>query len=293
MFRRSVSILLFPGILLGALGLTLLGTEIGLARGVVVFAVVTAAIIAIAVAERLIPYRVEWNEPRGDVRTDTIHMLVNQLGVGRLFEAIALGALVELSLQLTDAFGRELWPSGWPLPLQLAVVIVVTDLPRYWLHRLSHEVPLLWRFHAIHHSTERLYWLNAGRFHPLDELAHTLPVVVPLVLLGAGPEVQALYFVHSGVHGMFQHANIDVRLGPLNWIWPMAELHRWHHARHLEDAAANFGNNVALWDLVFGTWRMPAEQVHHDGVGLADRELPRHFWGQVVAPFRWDRQDAA
>ncbi len=96
-----------------------------------------------------------------------------------------------------------------------------------------HEIPWLWRFHAPHHSANRLYWFNALRFHPLDILLVGPVKLLPLVALGADGDVLALVLIFSAVHGVYQHANLPCRLGPLNWIFSMAELHRWHHSpRH-------------------------------------------------------------
>lgn len=93
----------------------------------------------------------------------------------------------------------------------------------------------------MHHSAKRLYWLNAGRDHPLVILVFYLAGAVPLVLIGAPLEVLTLFFVLEAVHGLFQHANVNVKLGPLNWVFSMAELHRWHHSRELKQANHNYG----------------------------------------------------
>ena len=62
-----------------------------------------------------------------------------------------------------------------------------------------------------------------------------------------------LYTVWVSVHGLFQHCNVRLRLGPLNYIFSMCELHRWHHSLKLEEANSNYGNNILFWDLVFDT----------------------------------------
>ena len=71
-------------------------------------------------------------------------------------------------------------------------------------------------------------------------------LVAPLALLGAGEKVIALTIVYSAVHALLQHSNVDVRLGPLNWIFSMAEVHRWHHSRDLGESNANYGQTLLV-----------------------------------------------
>jgi len=92
----------------------------------------------------------------------------------------------------------------------------------------------------------------------------------------------------TAVHGMFQHANIALQLGPLNWIFSMAELHRWHHSRTREEAHSNFGANLILWDVIFGTRFLPRDRtLPPDHVGFGQMEqFPAGLWGQLWAPWR-------
>jgi sterol desaturase/sphingolipid hydroxylase (fatty acid hydroxylase superfamily) len=160
----------------------------------------------------------------------------------------------------------------------------------YWVHRLSHEFDWLWRFHAMHHSAPRLYFLNAVRFHPVDIALSTFSPMIPLILLGADGRLIALFGLVSAVHGLFQHANIVLELGPLNWFFSMAELHRWHHSRLLEESNTNFGQNLIVWDIVFGTRFLPKDREPPSDIGIAGLpSFPMDYWGQLVSPFRWKR----
>jgi sterol desaturase/sphingolipid hydroxylase (fatty acid hydroxylase superfamily) len=190
----------------------------------------------------------------------------------------------------TEGIGFALWPMQWPLLLQLLLALVLAELPKYWLHRLEHEWPPLWRIHATHHSAERLYWLNAGRFHPFDLGLDHLVGAGLLILLGCGAPVVALFVLVGSVHGVFQHANLPLRCGPLNWFFSMAELHRWHHNLSPELANHNYGQNLIIWDVVFGTRYLPADVLPTDEIGI--RDLPRFPEGllaNLLVPFRWAR----
>jgi sterol desaturase/sphingolipid hydroxylase (fatty acid hydroxylase superfamily) len=92
------------------------------------------------------------------------------------------------------------------------------------------------------------------------------------------------------VHGVFQHANLPLRCGPLNWIFSMAELHRWHHSPEVALANHNYGQNLIVWDVVFGTRFLPADAEADEQVGIDGmRSSLRGFWENLAAPFRWGR----
>jgi sterol desaturase/sphingolipid hydroxylase (fatty acid hydroxylase superfamily) len=142
----------------------------------------------------------------------------------------------------------------------------------------------------MHHSAPRLYFLNAVRFHPVDIALSTFSPMIPLILLGADGRLIALFGLVSAVHGLFQHANIVLELGPLNWFFSMAELHRWHHSRLLEESNTNFGQNLIVWDIVFGTRFLPKDREPPSDIGIAGLpSFPMDYWGQLVSPFRWKR----
>ena len=92
----------------------------------------------------------------------------------------------------------------------------------------------------------------------------------------------------SAVHGAYQHANVPVRLGPLNWIFSMTELHRWHHSRRIEEANHNYGGNLAVWDVLFGTRWLPTDRDPPEDIGMEDLPgFPMGFRDNLAAPFRW------
>ena len=143
---------------------------------------------------------------------------------------------------------------------------------------------VLWRFHVVHHSPHRLYWLNVGRFHPLDKAGQYVFDALPFVLLGVSSEVLAAYFVFYAINGFFQHSNCWVALGPLNFIVSGPELHRWHHSVLPAESDRNFGNNLILWDILFGTRFLPKDRAV-ETLGLRNRAYPMGFLAQMKAPF--------
>lgn len=288
--QRLASALVFPLLMCGALGTTWALLQTHIAAPLAVFAVLVPSALSIAVLERALPYRASWLRSHQDFGTDLVHMLLTQIVIPRVLGPLWPALLVGATAALAARFGAALWPHELPLPLQLALVLVIAEFGRYWIHRAAHESALLWRLHAVHHSSERLYWLNAGRFHPLEKVLFLIPEVVPFVLLGTNEQALSMYFVFNGVHGLFQHANIRVTLGPLNYIFSMSELHRWHHSRLIEESNSNYGNNLILWDLVFGTYLNPSDR-QIGSIGLLSESYPARYLGQLMAPFRRERLD--
>jgi len=243
--------------------------------------------LVVIVLEHVVPYHKEWNRSRGDVLVDAKHAITITV-FNAAIDPLLRGSGLLVAGFISAQFSLTLWPDSWPLLLQLAFALVFVELWQYWVHRLQHELPFLWRFHALHHSAPRLYWLNAARFHPLDIALNGIGVSTGLAILGAGPRVLALWLLVSAVHGIFQHANIPARIGWLNWIFSMAELHRWHHSKTIEEANHNYGQTIIVWDTLFGTRFLPADRRPPLEIGIPGlAAFPMTWWAQIESPFRW------
>lgn len=237
---------------------------------------------AVVGLQTLFPERRAWRPRWADIRADTLYMVVVQLLLPELF--VVCGVL-SLADWLHARIPSYIWPQGWPLTAQVVLMILVVDFFRYWLHRACHRYSPLWRLHKVHHAPEILYSLNVGRFHPLEKALHYSLDTVPFLVLGVAPQVLAGYFLAYAVNGFFQHSNVKLRYGWLNYVVGSAETHRWHHARDPRIAACNFGNTVILWDLLFGTWYLPRGR-KVGAVGITDRGYPQGFWQQLWVPFQ-------
>ena len=279
----ATGVLLYPVVSIGACVAFLLLARSGTPTVVAAYAPILLAAILITVAEQRLPYRAAWAPDRGMVTTDVAFLAVVQMVIPA-FAAIAF-ALCASAIASSVWEVRHAWPHHLPGALQVVLVLVVADFLRYWQHRAMHRSPTLWRLHAIHHSPDRLYWLNVGRFHPLEEVLQSLVETLPFVILGVDARVLAGYYVFYAVNGFFQHANCDVRLGPLNQLIAGPELHRWHHAAEIREANHNYGNKLIIWDTFFGTRYLPADREVGE-LGNGEPAYPTTFVGQVVAPFR-------
>ena len=75
---------------------------------------------------------------------------------------------------------------------------------------------------------------------------------LPFLLMAVDERVLALYYVACAMNGFFQHCDIHLRYGPLNYIVGSAETHRWHHSRVPRESNANYGSTVVVWDVAGG-----------------------------------------
>jgi len=275
--RAAAAIAAWPLIVAGAVASTWALTARGVPGELAVAISIVAVSVAINTLERAMPYAPRWSVPRGDGTADLLHLLISTIAVYALFEV----AVIRLGFD-----GLGLWPGSWPVLLQLALAIVIAELGAWVAHWLMHTTGPLWRLHLVHHSAQRLYSLNSSRNHPLDTLAVLLCAAPPLVVLGAGSNVLALLGAFAVAHLSVQHANIDLKLGPLNWVIAGPELHRWHHSRLPAEANHNYGHVLILWDVVFGTRLLPADRKPPLNVGLFDREgISERYLAQLRSPF--------
>ncbi len=285
LFQWSV----FPVVFCASVAATIALIESGMNPALAIIGPQLVSFTVVALLERVYPLHPSWNRSRRDIRVDASHALTIGAAIGIVTPA-SLAVGVAVAGWLSRTVGLDLWPSAWPLAAQLALVLVVGELPQYWVHRLQHQHEWLWRFHAVHHSAPRLYWLNASRFHAVDILMNYIPAYVLLVALGCSEAVIALFTLAAAVHGIFQHANLQLRCGWLNWLFSMAELHRWHHSPDVREANNNYGQQMIVWDVVFGTRFLPKDRKPPEDIGMADLDaFPMTYLAQVASPFRWPR----
>jgi len=180
--------------------------------------------------------------------------------------------------------------AGLPLGVRLALALVAGEIGFYWGHRLMHEVPMLWRFHAIHHSAEEMDWLVNTRAHPVDLFLGRLAGLVPIYLLGlAQPmgnhadSVPLLFAVIGSFWGFFVHANLAWRLGWLEHLIATPAFHHWHHTN---DGPAyidkNYASMLPFIDRLFGTFYLPKKFPNLYGI---EAPMPGGFWEQLAYPW--------
>ncbi|HSX62595.1 MAG TPA: sterol desaturase family protein [Tahibacter sp.] len=247
----------------------------------VIVAAVGAAVFAL---ERAQPFESRWNGS-GDAKEDLGYVASTAL-FAHIGEVLAWSCALACAAYVAPDV--PFWPRNWPMPVQIALALAIGDFLPYLYHRASHESSgVLWRIHAIHHAPAHLNALNFAHFHPLNALLTAGLTLLPLALLGAGADVLFVAGVLHNVHGVLSHANVDFRLGPLNLVFSMAELHRWHHARDPRLANGNYGATVTLWDWLFGTRRTAGRAPAAGEIGLWQGSVvPARLRDRILFPWR-------
>ncbi len=281
---RLVVVASYPAVLAIGFGLYAALTASGLGPAPASYLAVLAGAGLVTLHEARLPHRRAWHPSARDIGADAMFIATVQAALPYALSFTVVLGLREL-LEARGALPSGLWPSGWPLAAQVVLMLAAADFMRYWLHRAFHRYPLMWRLHAVHHSPHRLYWLNVGRFHPLEKGIQYTVDTLPFALLGVAPEVLAAYFVFYALNGFFQHSNCRVRLGPLNYLVSGPELHRWHHSEIAQESNNNYGNNLIIWDVLFGTRFLPRGREVGE-LGLHNRDYPLGFFQQMRTPFR-------
>jgi lathosterol oxidase len=178
-----------------------------------------------------------------------------------------------------------------PTAGQVVLILLVADGTQYWVHRTFHAVPLLWRFHAIHHSAEEMDWLAGSRLHLLDVIVTRGITYVPIFLLGFSNSALMVYVFLVAAQATFIHANVRWRFRGVRHLVATPAFHHWHHSADREAVDKNFAVHTPVWDLLFGTYYLP--DVWPSRYGLTgDRKIPSGWVRQLVHPIRTQRTES-
>jgi sterol desaturase/sphingolipid hydroxylase (fatty acid hydroxylase superfamily) len=174
--------------------------------------------------------------------------------------------------------------SELPLWCQALLFLILSDFMLYWLHRMFHGGGF-WKYHAVHHSSEELEWISAARFHPTNLFLGTIMVDVILLTAGISPNIMLWVGPFTTFHSAFVHANLNWTLGPFKYVLATPVFHRWHHTSLEEGGNTNFAGTFPIWDILFGTFRMPANRLPEQN-GIDGVPMPSEIVGQLAYPFR-------
>lgn len=247
----------------------------------------------ILLLQRWIPARQPPAEPV-PVRHDMLWFVL-QFAVWNVLLGVVLAGLDFLFSNQLAAFqldGERYLPT-WAL---FAIGLVIGDLALYWIHRLHHRVPLLWRIHAVHHSQTELNLFSDVRVHPAEVVMFQALLFVPFFFLGGHywQPLGLLGFLYV-MSGRVHHANLRTNCGPARWIFVTPQSHRIHHSVEPEHHDQNFGNLFSFWDRLFGTQHPDAHT--YAATGIEDETFPiesqpgarnmaRTYVAQLAYPFR-------
>ena len=234
--------------------------------------------------EKLFALRKEQPIFRPEWQTDFNHFIVNHMLVG--FVMLATNLLVHKLFGWAAKDGVQAWVQGLPFVPAVLLIVLVADLVQYWTHRAYHEVPLLWRLHAVHHSSKHMDWLAGSRQHIVELIITRTLVLAPIVVLGFSKEVIDTYIVIVGFQAVFNHANVSARLGPLRYLVVTPNFHHWHHSQDQEALDRNYSAHYAFIDHIFGT-AVKSTRLWPAHYGVLGDYVPDGFVKQFKFPFTW------
>lgn len=277
--RAALKVMYAPAMLLGFNGVAIWVIGSGVPP-IWLLPLVLAAIATSLLVERIIPYEPAWNRDRKDTRRDLIYGVAYEASV---YSSVAMIPVLTLLLPASG-----IWPGQWPLWGQVLFAILVADLGITLCHYASHRVEWLWRFHAPHHSVDRMYGFNGLIKHPVHQLLETVAGTTPLVAIGMPLDVGLLLGFAITVQLLLQHSNADMRIGPLRHILALAPLHRFHHQKWAGIGDVNFGLFTNIWDHFLGTVAyQPGKRFTSADLGIGKQpDYPVGYLAQLAAPFR-------
>lgn len=234
----------------------------------------------IFVMEKVRPYHVIWNAYDRQTWNDVAYNItftIAQIGAATVAVWIAghEGAPVGSGL-----FGRQL-----PFAVKFVLLVVAVELIYYIYHRAFHTVQLLWRFHAVHHSSYQLHVLNNARVHPLEVFIAFLPILLFVYVVKVPVDLMNWYFAFQLTIGLLTHSNVAVHSSWFSWMFNTPELHHWHHSHLRQEQDRNYGSVTMLWDHLFGTYHNPRHSRASRDIGTGT-PVPPGFFSQLAYPFR-------
>jgi sterol desaturase/sphingolipid hydroxylase (fatty acid hydroxylase superfamily) len=229
-----------------------------------------------------------WRKP--DLITDILYgfLVPGFMGYVKLAILVAGASLMVSLFGTGDIQG---WMEGGygpfaalPFWAQCVVSLLLADVMLYWTHRIFHD-DKLWRYHAIHHSSEHLDWISAFRFHPINTIFHTVIVDVILLLAGIPPAVFIFLLPAQVFMSGLVHADVDWDFGPFKYVIASPVFHRWHHTDVARGGSMNYAPTFPVIDMIFGTFYMPEGKLPDD-FGVDDPDFPKAFEKQLLYPFQ-------
>ncbi len=234
------------------------------------------------------PSRPWWNKRQ--IVTDVVYwfmipLMARFVRIGLLVLGAALVFNIHGEKQLVAFYDHGFGPlSKMPLWLQAVTFLVAADFMMYWIHRGFHGAKL-WKYHAIHHSSEDLNWISAARFHPVNIFLGSVLVDVVLLLAGISPNVMLWVGPFNTATSALVHANLNWTFGPFKYFFASPVFHRWHHTALDRGGNSNFASTFPFIDWLFGTFYMPEGELPDD-YGIGEPDFPAGFGGQMLYPLR-------
>jgi sterol desaturase/sphingolipid hydroxylase (fatty acid hydroxylase superfamily) len=222
-------------------------------------------------------FRTEWRE-------DMFYFLFSSLLV-QIISFLSLSPSMFILDSTSSWAGFRQLVAQQPLLLQIVEIMLLTDFVQYWFHRQFHEIPFLWRFHAVHHSAQKMDWLAGSRMHIVEIVGLRGLTVIPMFVLGFSKPALSIYIFLVYLNATFVHANVRFNV---EWLKPFIvtpRFHHWHHGIEKEAINVNYAIHFPWLDKLFGTYYMPPN-LWPTGYGIGGHPVPNGYIKQFVYPFK-------
>lgn len=270
---------IYPIIMIVSSSLIIGGIEAGINQYWVTIPVILFFGLVILQLERWFPYEEEWTKGKNDWNLDLTYYIINY--------GIKLAAQI-LFIWLAGNFQfLTLFPTHFPFWIQVVIALTIIDFFLFFVHWQSHKYNFLWRLHSIHHSSERLYFLNGEKRHAIHQILEGSPGIFVCLFVGTPQPVIVAALAVLAINLFMQHTNLNYKAGILRKFFCVAELHRWHHRSDYKDAQVNYGAWLTIWDHIFKTAYDSSKVSTELGqIGIAEeKNFPKSYWKQFLYPF--------
>ncbi|MEO1167878.1 MAG: sterol desaturase family protein [Pseudomonadota bacterium] len=260
----------------------------GLDEGAIRLSVFAGIFATMALAETLFARKTRTQKRTSRWFTNWALVVIDTAVLRIIFPVLAVGVSVYAQQKGWGLFNVIALPT-W---LEIMIAIALLDMAVWAQHVATHKIPLLWRFHKVHHVDRDIDVTTGVRFHPVEivlSMAYKLAVVVAL-----GPAALAVFLfeVILNASAMFNHSNVKLPLGMdtvLRTFIVTPDMHRVHHSIVRRETDSNYGFFLSVWDRLFRTYIAQPEK-GHDGVviGLEEHQddAPSSLIWSLILPFK-------
>mgnify|MGYP001074015978 CR=1 FL=1 len=145
-----------------------------------------------------------------------------------------------------------------PLGIKIIVGFFIIDFADYWLHRFDHKIPILWRFHRVHHSDTSMDALTALRAYPTAGVYFTIGELFISLIFGIDIMSMNIFLLILIPLQFIHHTNIQYPIWvdkTLGWLIVMPNHHKVHHEQDQFYTDSNYGTIFIIWDRLLGTFK--------------------------------------
>ena len=249
--KKFITYGLYPLLLIIVLSIIFLAINFNSDYKVVYGGTTVFLVLTLMTTETFFPLNKEWKMTKKSFLRDIKYILIDAPVIALTKTGFGL-IVIWYSQTHTGLFTNS------SILLSTIIFLLVFEFFQYWYHRLSHTTTgnlgkFLWRVHLAHHLPDKVYVVMHAVFNPINAFITATIIQLPLILFGVSPEATLAATLLIDLQSLVSHFNVNIRAGFLNYIFIGTETHRYHHSANI-DEAKNYGNTLAIWDIIFGTF---------------------------------------